>query len=43
LSLVPAQSLDLSQFQKMMDDLQPYIALWKASRTRELASAASAR
>src|SRR5690348_1470307 len=38
-----AQSLDLTQFQKMMDDLQPYIALWKASRTRELASAASAR
>ena len=36
-----AQSLDLTQFQKMMDDLQPYIALWKASRSRELAAAAA--
>jgi len=27
-----AQSLDLAQFQKMMRDLQPYIALWNESR-----------
>ena len=37
-----AQSLDLAQFHKMMDELRPYIALWKASRSRELAAAASA-
>lgn len=36
-----AQSLDLAQFQKMMDDLRPYIALWKTSRGTELAAAAS--
>jgi 3-deoxy-7-phosphoheptulonate synthase len=30
-----AQSLTLQQFQTMMQDLEPYIALWKASRTRE--------
>ena len=36
-----AQSLDLPQFQKMMNDLQPYIVLWKASRTKETAAAAS--
>jgi len=36
-----AQSLDLAQFQRMMNDLQPYIALWKESRKKELAATAS--
>ena len=27
-----AQSLDLSQFAKMMRDLEPYVKLWKSSR-----------
>jgi 3-deoxy-D-arabino-heptulosonate 7-phosphate (DAHP) synthase len=27
-----APSLDLPQFQKMMDDLGPYIQLWNLSR-----------
>jgi 3-deoxy-7-phosphoheptulonate synthase len=35
-----AQSLDLAQFQKMMLDLQPYIALWGESRKKEVAAAA---
>jgi 3-deoxy-7-phosphoheptulonate synthase len=35
-----AQSLDLAQFQKMMLDLQPYIALWGESRRKEVAAAA---
>jgi 3-deoxy-7-phosphoheptulonate synthase len=35
-----AQSLDLAQFQKMMNELQPYIALWNESRRRELAASA---
>jgi 3-deoxy-7-phosphoheptulonate synthase len=35
-----AQSLDLAQFQKMMLDLQPYIQLWGASRTKEVAASA---
>ncbi|HEU0120598.1 MAG TPA: 3-deoxy-7-phosphoheptulonate synthase [Bryobacteraceae bacterium] len=30
-----AQSLTLEQFRKMMKDLAPYIALWKASRLQE--------
>ena len=30
-----AQSLTLEQFRKMMKDLAPYIALWKASRMEE--------
>ena len=34
-----AQSLELGQFAKMMEELQPYIELWKASRGKELASA----
>jgi 3-deoxy-7-phosphoheptulonate synthase len=34
-----AQSLTLDQFAKMMDDLQPYIALWKQARVAELATA----
>jgi 3-deoxy-7-phosphoheptulonate synthase len=35
-----AQSLDLTQFHKMMDELKPYIALWQESRKREVAAAA---
>jgi 3-deoxy-7-phosphoheptulonate synthase len=27
-----AQSLDVSQFAKMMEELKPYIELWKESR-----------
>jgi len=38
-----AQSLDLNQFAKMMDELQPYIALWRASRQKAAPAAASAR
>jgi len=34
-----AQSLDLAQFQSMMDSLQPYIRLWKESRVTEAAAA----
>jgi 3-deoxy-7-phosphoheptulonate synthase len=34
-----AQSLDLPQFQKMMNELQPYIQLWKGSRAKEAAAA----
>jgi 3-deoxy-7-phosphoheptulonate synthase len=34
-----AQSLDIPQFQKMMQELKPYIALWETSRQQELASA----
>jgi 3-deoxy-7-phosphoheptulonate synthase len=37
-----AQSLDLPQFAKMMDDLKPYITLWKEARKKETV-AASAR
>src|SRR5271169_3240228 len=36
-----AQSLDIPQFARMMDDLQPYIELWKLARTKELASVAT--
>jgi 3-deoxy-D-arabino-heptulosonate 7-phosphate (DAHP) synthase len=32
-----AQSLDIPQFAKMMEELKPYIELWK--RSRELATA----
>jgi len=35
-----AQSLELGQFAKMMEELWPYIELWKASRRREFAAAA---
>jgi 3-deoxy-7-phosphoheptulonate synthase len=35
-----AQSLDLPQFQKMMNDLEPYFALWKSSRDKEVAAVA---
>src|SRR6266852_934744 len=38
-----AQSLDLAQFQKMMNELAPYIQLWNESRKREISSAAVAR
>ena len=34
-----AQSLDLPQFQKMMNELQPYIQLWNESRRRDLPAA----
>ena len=34
-----AQSLSLPQFQAMMNDLQPYLALWKAARTSQSAAA----
>ena len=30
-----AQSLDLNQFQKMMDDLKPYVGLWQEARAAE--------
>src|SRR5713101_1160788 len=35
-----AQSLDLAQFQKMMNELAPYIQLWNESRKRETSAAA---
>jgi 3-deoxy-D-arabino-heptulosonate 7-phosphate (DAHP) synthase len=34
-----AQSLDLSQFRKMMLDLRPYLDLWKTARVTEAAAA----
>jgi 3-deoxy-D-arabino-heptulosonate 7-phosphate (DAHP) synthase len=37
-----AQPLDLAQFEKMMRDLQPYIALWSESRKKEVAANAAA-
>src|SRR5580700_9164991 len=36
-----AQSLDLNQFAKMMDDLKPYIALWKEARNKETVASAA--
>ena len=33
-----AQSLDLKQFTRMMQDLQPYVRLWKESRMTEAAA-----
>ncbi len=36
-----AQSLDLTQFAKMMDELEPYIALWQESRKKEILAAAA--
>src|SRR6266850_720406 len=36
-----AQSLDLIQFEKMMMDLRPYVALWETSRKTEALAAAS--
>jgi len=35
-----AQSLDLAQFAKMMEELKPYVELWKDSRKLEVAVAA---
>src|SRR5271154_7161469 len=32
-----AQSLDLTQFAKMMEELKPYVALWELAREKELA------
>jgi 3-deoxy-7-phosphoheptulonate synthase len=34
-----AQSLDLAQFRKMMEELRPYIDLWKEARVTETAAA----
>jgi 3-deoxy-7-phosphoheptulonate synthase len=36
-----AQSLDLAQFAKMMEDLQPYFTLWQDSRKKETVAAAA--
>ena len=36
-----AQSLDMPQFAKMMEELKPYVELWKASRRNEFASVAA--
>src|SRR5882757_5490373 len=36
-----AQSLDLNQFAKMMEELKPYIALWKEARKKESLAAAA--
>src|SRR5271154_3330464 len=35
-----AQSLDLAQFDKMMNDLKPYVALWQEARKLETAAVA---
>src|SRR5450432_471718 len=35
-----AQSLDLTQFAKMMEELKPYIALWQLAREKDLAAVA---
>ena len=37
-----AQSLDLAQFERMMRELQPYIALWREARKEETAAAVAA-
>jgi 3-deoxy-7-phosphoheptulonate synthase len=34
-----AQSLDIPQFRRMMADLDPYIALWKANRVQQTVAA----
>jgi 3-deoxy-7-phosphoheptulonate synthase len=34
-----AQSLDLAQFERMMRELQPYIALWREARKEEAVAA----
>jgi 3-deoxy-7-phosphoheptulonate synthase len=36
-----AQSLDLNQFARMMEELKPYIALWKEARKKESVAAAA--
>jgi 3-deoxy-7-phosphoheptulonate synthase len=33
-----AQSLELGQFTRMMEELKPYIGLWKAGRSKEVAA-----
>ena len=33
-----AQSLELGQFARMMEELKPYIELWKSARSKDLAS-----
>jgi 3-deoxy-7-phosphoheptulonate synthase len=38
-----AQSLDLAQFQRMMNELKPYIALWEESRKEQFAAAAAGK
>jgi 3-deoxy-7-phosphoheptulonate synthase len=35
-----AQSQDMNQFARLMEELKPYIELWKAARTKEVAAAA---
>jgi 3-deoxy-D-arabino-heptulosonate 7-phosphate (DAHP) synthase len=34
-----AQSLDLNQFARMMEELKPYITLWKEARKKESVAA----
>ena len=34
-----AQSLDIPQFTKMMEELQPYVALWKETRPKAAVTA----
>jgi 3-deoxy-7-phosphoheptulonate synthase len=36
-----AQSLELGQFARMMEELKPYIELWRATRAKEVAGTAS--
>jgi 3-deoxy-7-phosphoheptulonate synthase len=36
-----AQSLDLAQFAKLMDELKPYVALWQDARKKETLAAAA--
>jgi 3-deoxy-7-phosphoheptulonate synthase len=38
-----AQSLTIPQFEAMMKQLQPYLALWKEARSAESAGAAATR
>jgi len=35
-----AQSLELTQFARLMEDLQPYFALWKHERSKQIAAVA---
>lgn len=37
-----AQSLDLAQFQRMMRELEPYLALWNQARRTETLTTAAA-
>lgn len=36
-----AQSLDLLQFARMMEELKPYVDLWRVARDKELAISAA--